>query len=561
MSYTYDRESFRENFEREFIWLNGFMRNVRRYGTKIALIDPSIDKSWTYSELNGDCNKLANALKADGIRQSDILLMQLYNSPQFVFGYIASHKTGAVANPINFNLSAGETAEIIEHNKPKVYIYDADIINTAASALEISRHKPDVILVVNNSGKEIDMPEGHILYDEYVSKSSTNDIPVDFEPNVYNESLRLQTSGTTATPKEVPLNNMNEILSAHNLIMDLGLKSSDVTMNLTPWFHRGGIHSTGPTTIFYLGGTTVIMRSFNPKNAVRYINEYKITYLTAVPAVLHPMCARLEKYNEELPSLKGILSMGAPLEREACIRFMTRLTPNIYNGYGTTETLWNLFLGPDDLPERSGFTGRASTDDEVRLVKIHDDRRAEPDELVSMDEIEKGEIIIKCPAKTGYSYADNSDITEKKYYKGWFYTGDVGVWNKDGYVRIIGRKDDMIISMGENVYPARIEEIINEHPKVSECIVTGIHHKTKGEVIAAYVIPADDSLTVSELVEHCTSSPHLSKYQIPRYYRFVSDIPRTATGKKQHYLIRKQAQQDLENGLFERKSLSMAYAT
>lgn len=553
MEYTYDSKMFRETFEKEVNWISGFMRNVRRYGGKPALIEPAMNLSWTYSELNAECNRLANAFKADGVKKNDIVTIQLYNSQQFAFSYIAAHKTGAIINPINFNISPGETAEIINHNKPKVFIYDIEIEQTVIKALEMSEYKPDVILVVNNTRDSASLPEGHIPYDDYVSGQSTENPPADFEVNVYDESVRLQTSGTTATPKGVPLNNINEIMSAHNLIMDLGLTNREVTMNLTPWFHRGGIHSTGPGTIFYLGGSTVIMRSFNPKLCLKYMEKYKISFITAVPAVLHPLCARLEHHSADISSLRGILSMGAPLEREACIRFMNMLTPNIYNGYGTTESLWNLFLGPEDLPEMSGYTGRANMDDDVRVVKVYDDRRAEPYELAAMDEVETGEVIIHCPLKTAYCYADNPKTTGEKFYKGWLYTGDLGIWNSDQYVTIVGRKDDMIISMGENIYPARIEEIINRHPKVSECIITGVHDKKKGEVVVAYVIPSDDSLTVAELIAYCAQSPNISHYQAPRYYRFVSELPHTATGKKQHYIIKQQAQKDFENGLLKRK--------
>ncbi len=551
--YTYDAEQFKETFEREFTWIAGFMRNVRRFGKKTALIDPALSKSWTYEELNADSNRLAHALQKDGVGRGSVVMMQLFNSPQFCFGYLASHKIGAVCNPVNFQLSPGETAEIMEHNKPKVFLYDTDIMATACQALNISRHQPEIILAVRGVHGAAALPEGHIDYETYVGGCPDREPETDFEPNIYRESLRLQTSGTTATPKGVPFNQINEVFSAHNLIIDLGLTSRDITMNLTPWFHRGGIHTTGPATIFYIGGTTVILRAFSPNPAVKYITEYQITYLTAVPAVLHLLCTALERYPADVSCLKGILSMGAPLEKEACIRFMRLLTPNIYNGYGTTESLCNLFLYPWDLPEMSGYTGRACVDDEVRIIKYYDDRRAEPEEVAAADGKEIGEVIIKCPAKSAYCYAGNPEVTREKFYKGWLYTGDLGTWDAAHYVKIAGRKDDMIICMGENIYPARIEEVINKHPKVEECIVTSVSDKRKGEIVVAFVIPKDASLTISELVEYCGSSPHLSAYQVPKYYRLVDRLPQTATGKKQHYIARQQAQQDFEAGRMKRK--------
>ena len=198
MYLTYNAEMFKKTFESEFTWLNGFMRNVHRFGYKTAAIDQATEKVWSYSELNNDANKLANAMKKDGVKKNDVVFVQLFNSPQFLFGYIASQKIGAIINPANFNLSPGETAEIIGHNEPKVYIYDIEIVDTAVKALELSKHKPDIVIAVNNSLKEINLPEGHILFDDYVKDSLTEDPPIDFEPYIYDEVVRLQTSGPRA---------------------------------------------------------------------------------------------------------------------------------------------------------------------------------------------------------------------------------------------------------------------------------------------------------------------------------------------------------------------------
>lgn len=553
MELTYNADMFINTFEHEFTWLNGFMRNVSRFSDRNAAVNAANGQVWSYAELNSDSNKLANALKDTGLVKSDVVFVQLYNSPQFLFSQIASQKIGAIFNPANFNLSPGETAEIIEHNKPKAYIYDAEIMDTAVNALEISSHKPEVVIAVNNSNKEISVPDGHIDYEAYTAQRSTENPPIDFNPHIYDEVIRLQTSGTTGTPKGVPLNNINEVLSAHDVIMHYPLNPTDVTMNMTPWFHRGGIHSGGPTPTLYAGASLIIYRTFNPKTCLDCVEKFGITYLTGVPSVLTLLATRQEKHPADISTLKGITTMGSPLEKEACIRFQNTLTPNIFNGYGTTETFWNTFLRPYDLPDMAGTAGRSCTDDEVRLVNVYDDKKAEPDDVVPADNITEGEIIIKSPAKTTYCYINNEKATEEKFYKGWMYTGDIGTWDDKQFVTVAGRKDDMIISKGENIYPARIEEVINRHPKVNECIVTGVPDSTRGESIAAYVIKEDDSLTVAELIEYCQESPNLSKYQVPRYYRFVNELPQTATGKKQHFKIKEQAKLDLENGLLLRK--------
>lgn len=553
MSYTYDISMFKETFESEFTWLNGFMRNVRRFRDRTALFDPVSGKKWSYHKLNRECNKFANAMKNSGVKKSDIIFNQLYNSPYFVFSYISPQKLGAIANPANFNLSPGETAEIINHNKPVVYIYDSAITDTAVKALEIATHKPKVVIMADYLKKYDEAPEGHIKYEDYVKGADDKNPPVDFEPHIYDEVLRLQTSGTTGTPKGVPLNNINEVLSAHDVIMHFPLSPYDKTMNMTPWFHRGGIHSGGITPTLYAGGEIVIMRDFHPKTTLEYVEKYKITFLIGVPSVLGLLTTRQEKHPKNISSLKGIITMGSPLETKECIRFQETLTPNIFNGYGTTESFWNTFLRPQDLPAMSGTAGRSCTDDEVRIVKIYDDKKAEPDEIVPMDGKSEGEIIIKCPAKTTYCYIDNEEVTKEKFYKGYMYTGDVGTWDDNHFVSVAGRKDDMIISKGENIYPARIEEAINTFDRVKECIVTSVPDKTRGEAVVAYIIPADESLTISEVLEFCKNSPNLSKYQVPRYFRIIDSFPMTATGKKQHFKMKAQAKEDLANGLLLRK--------
>lgn len=549
MDLTYDCTMFKETFERDYTWLNGFMRNVRRFGYKPAVIDPVAKRQWTYEEFNADCNRLANALKESGVKKNDIIFVQLYNCLPFLHFYVAAQKIGAIFNPANFNFSPGETAEIITHNRAKVYAYDTEIADTAVKAIEMSTHKPELTIAVNSLHRDFTCPQGHTDYDRYTEGRSTENPPVDFSPHIYDEIVRLQTSGTTGTPKGVPINNINEVLSAHDVIMHFPLNVTDITMNMTPWFHRGGLHSGGPTPTLYVGAALVIMRTFNPKITLSYIERFGISFITGVPSILTLLASRQENHPKNISSLKGIVTMGSPLEKEACIRFQKLLSPNIFNGYGTTESFWNTFLRPFDLPEMSGSAGRSCTDDEVRVVKVYDDKKAEPDETVPTDNLTEGEVIIHCPAKSTYCYAGNEQATREKFYKGWMYTGDIGTWDKKQFITIAGRKDDMIISKGENIYPARIEEVLNLHPKVEECIVTGVPDSTRGEVLAAYVIPSDDSLTVSELLSYCAESPNLSKYQTPKFYRFVSELPRTATGKKQHFVIKNQAKEDLKNGL------------
>ncbi|MBE6354686.1 AMP-binding protein [Treponema sp.] len=548
---TYDDRMFRDTFEHEYTWLNGFMRNVRRYSKSTALIDPDQNLTLTYEQLNSEANKFAAALKNAGLGKNDVVMAALRNSPAFAISYIAPRKIGAILLAANAQLAAGEMALLIEHNKPKAIIYSANASEVVTQAVKLSEHKPAVVILADNIEK-ISVPEGQISYGDFIKSMPDTDPQMECRPHIYDEVLRLCTSGTTALPKSVPINDINEVLSAHDVIMQYPLSRLDRTLNMTPWFHRGGCHCAGPGPAFYVGASIVVMRNFKPQTVLDWTSKYKITFLMGAPANLEMLSKIQERDKKDISSLKGIITMGAPLSRSDCIRYSNALTPNIFNGYGTTETFWNSFLRPYDLPDGAGSVGSSCIDDEVRVVKIYEDRRAEPDEMEEHDRISEGEIIIKSPAKSSCSYYKNEKITQERYYKGWYYTGDTGTWDENWVVTIRGRKDDMMVVSGENIYPTQIEEAVNEHPKVKDCIVTSVPDKIRGQAVAAYIVAEDPSVTIEEISEFCKNSPMLSKYKRPRYYAIIKEIPRTATGKKMHYQMKERAKIDLETGFLRR---------
>lgn len=548
---TYDDSMFIDTFEHEYTWINGFLRNVRRYRDHTAIIDPETDRTWTYEQLNREANMLANALRSDGIKKDDVVMVILRNCPVFAVCYTGPRKIGAILMQANFNLASGECALLMNHNKPKVIIYSANVAPMIEQAVKLAEEKPSRLILADNI-EGIQIPRGHVSYEDYIKDSSPEEPAGDFRPHIYDEVLRLTTSGTTALPKSVPINDINEVLSAHDVIMQYPLDRNDVTMNMTPWFHRGGCHCAGPGPVFYVGGTVVIMRIFKPQNALDWVKKYSITYLMGAPANLEMLTRAQEHESRDLSGLRGIVTMGAPLSRSDCMRYMEKLTKNIYNGYGTTETFWNAFLRPYDLPEGAGSVGGSCIDDEVRVVRIYDDAKAECDDTVPHDSVTEGEIIIKAPGKSSYSYYNNPEMNRQKYYKGWYYTGDTGTWDENSIVTIKGRKDDMMVVSGENIYPSQIEEAICGHPMVKNCMVVPVPDKVRGQCAAAYVIAENDSLTIKELSEFCANSPMLSSYKRPRYFAIVKELPFTATGKKQHYLLRKQAPEDLEKGILKR---------
>ncbi len=538
---------FKSIFESRYTWLEGFMRNVRRYSSKPAMICPETETAWTYRALNESCNRLTNRLAADGFGKGDVLMVQLLNCPEFVFAYLAAHKAHGVCCPVSYRLSPGELAHHIGDSQPMVLIFDMDHKAYILEALGLSGFRPKRLVVTDGES------DGEVLsYADYVAGASDGEPAPVCNYSIYDETTRLYTSGTTGQPKGVAMTSINEVLSAHDVMIHFPMSYKDVTMNTTPWFHRGGLHCAGPCPTLYAGGTMIIMRKFDAVKTLKYIAQYKITFVVGVPTVLEELADAQERLGYDLSTLKGIVTMGSPLERSACIRFQQVLTLNIFNGYGTTETFWNTFLRPFDLPDNAGTAGASCVDDDVRVVKVYEDHRAEPDDLASTDGQEVGEVIICSPAKSPYAYVNNEEETDRKYYKDFIYTNDLATWDEHQFITIVGRKDDMIISSGENIYPAEIEAVLNTHAKVKDCIVTSVPDKMRGQMVTAYVVRSDDSLTPEELDDYCKASPDMANFKRPRFYRFVSQILFSATGKKLHVKIKEAAEEDLKNGLLYR---------
>jgi acyl-CoA synthetase (AMP-forming)/AMP-acid ligase II len=543
--YRYDAAAFRDVFERRFTYLAGVRRNSHRYASRQALHDPASGRRWTYAQLWEDSGRLATGLAGAGVAAGEAVVFSLFNCPEFVLLWLAAQRLGAIAAPINFRLSPGEVAHVLDDSRPRAYVYDAALARIAQDALARAGHAPAVLVAVGDG----DAAPG---LQTFMAPASAGDGPLPpAEFTVYDETTRLYTSGTTGMPKGVSLNGLVDVLSAHDVIMHFPLSPEDRTLNMTPWFHRGGLYSGGPNPVLYCGAESVALRAFDPATVLDWVQERGLTFLIGAPTNLAMLTAEQATRPRDLSTLTGIVTMGAPLDREACLRYQEVLTPRIFNGYGTTEAFWNTFLRPGDLPDHAGSAGRACTDDDVAVVRIHDDRQAEPGDHAAKDGREVGEVVVRS-VKAGYAYVNQPEEQEARFRDGWLYIGDLATWDADEYVTIVGRKDDMIISGGENVHPTQVEAVLAEHPGVIDAAVVGLPDERWGELVVAYVVADDPRLDAAALEAHCHGHPMLAGFKRPRAYRFVSELPMTATGKKVHYQLREQAVRDAGDGVLVR---------
>ncbi len=544
--YRYDATVFRAVFEHHFTYLAGIQRNSHRFANRPALHDPATRRRWTYAELWNDAGRLADALGAQGIRPGDAVVQCLFNGPEFVLTWLAAQRLGAIPAPINFRLSAGEIAYVLDDSQPAAFVYDQTLATTAADAITRAEHQPRLLIAVGEDAAPA------TSFDDLLRDGDPDSDPQPpADATVYDESTRLYTSGTTGMPKGVSLPSLVDVLSAHDVIMHFPLSPQDRTLNMTPWFHRGGLYSGGPNPVLYVGAESVALRAFDPATVLDWVQEHRLTFLIGAPTNLAMLTAEQTARPRDLSSLNGIVTMGAPLDREACLRYQEALTTRVFNGYGTTEAFWNTFLRPSDLPEHAGSAGRACTDDDVAVVKIYEDRTADPSDHAAKDGTEVGEVAVRS-IKAGYAYVNQPEEQALRFRDGWLYIGDLATWDADEYVTIVGRKDDMIISGGENVHPIQVEAVLSEHPGIADSAVVGVPDERWGQLVVAYVVASDPALDAAACEAHCQGHPMLAAYKRPRAYRFVSELPMTATGKKVHYQLREQAVRDAADGLLLR---------
>ena len=542
-----DYSIFKEVWEREYTVTRQLYRTCLKWPEKTAIIDPFRNRTLTFKQWDEEANQFANALLDAGCTTYDSVMGDLFNTYEWFILYMGCAKARCKFPSMNFMLPEGQVCRLMDDSEVVVFVYDVSLKDMALKAIELAKIKPKVCIMVGPG----EVPKGHVSYEKFIEGKPKTSPKTEKDVVWVDPLLGLYTSGTTGVPKGFTLN--HGIIFFDNMMTAGTHKIDDqcVTIATNPLFHRGG-NTTGVLPVLHCGGSVVIMRSFDENVALDLIEKHKVSHMVSAPVIYERMCQAQEAKPRNVSSLRALTSMGAPLDVTGCLRCMKILCPGVYNGYGTADQHWVTMLKPWELPERAGTIGLAITEDMIKLVRIDLGRRGDPNNPADdcpKDEVTEGEVALRTMHGC-YGYIDRpEDEAKGLLYRGWQLPGDTAVWDKDSYITIRGRMDDMIITGAENVHPVVVEDALKEHPGVIDAFVTGAPSKAWGESIVAYVALKDPKITEKDLDEFCKSHPRLARYQRPKYYKIVDvkDLPFNAAGKKLHYLIKERAKKDFPN--------------
>jgi fatty-acyl-CoA synthase len=454
----------------------------------------------TYGELADRVARLAGGLRAEGVGPGDVVALLSYNCPELLEALFAANHLAAVAMPINWRLAAPEVRYILEHAEAKALVLD-----------------PELQALGDEAAKDLDLVR--------LSTTALADVraePVPLVPAEGDHVHRLMyTSGTTGRPKGVMLTHAN--LAWKNLahLVEFGFTSDDLGLACGPLYHVGALDLT-TTSLIAAGATTIIHRTFDAAAVVDEIERSKVTVVWLAPAMVNAIMALPDVEQRDLSSVRLIINGGEKMPIPLIERIQ-RAFPSAWmaDAYGLTETVsGDTFLDRDNLITKLGSVGRPCLHLELD-VWDEDGRSVAPGE--------RGEIVLRGP-KVFKGYWKDPEATERAFAGGWFHTGDIGVRDEDGYLFIVDRLKDMIVSGGENIAGSEVERVLYEHDAVLEAAVVGRPDERWGEVPVAFVVLKDGSTTTpDELVEHCRSQ--LARFKVPKAVTLIDALPRNPSGK------------------------------
>lgn len=488
-------------------------RIVNSFSDKKAII--CNEKEFTYKQFYSRVAKLANVLQKLGVKKSDKLAIIHKNCHYFLESYFGVIHTGAVLVPLNHQISTSELAFILKNSETKLILTNSNFSKKAEEACE--RLKQDIKIIY--TGKEYE----NLITSTYSALPSVDINSEDIAQIYY-------TSGTTGRAKGVLLSHKNVYLHATRTIDELKLTDSDVWLHAAPLFHLADAWATWAITL--VGGSHILQGSFDPKNICKTIQNQKVTLTNLVPTMYYRLVNYPEVNRFDYASLRVLLSGGAPISPKLIKKIMETFKCDYIQTYGMTET--SPFLTMSILKNHlrslsyekqlkyKSTTGRTFKGVELKVVN-------QKGEEIKCDNTDVGEIIVKGDTITK-GYWKMPEETRKAFKKGWFYTGDLAVIDKEGYVTIVDRKGDMIITGGENVYSIEVENILYTHPSILEVAVIGFPDEEWGEIVKAFIVlKRGEKVTENEIIEFCKEK--LSSYKVPKSIIFKDSLPKLGSGK------------------------------
>ena len=483
-----------------------------------ALVEVEAGRRFTFTALNERANRVANALTALGVRKGDRVALLLMNSVEFVESFFALAKIGAIIVPLNWRLVADELAFILGDSGTSVLIYGGEFRSTVAALAERARADATSKIAVREwlHVGAAETRDGFARDYEQL-----RDAAAATEPEIgaadEDELYIMYTSGTTGLPKGAVHTHRSVLWAQFTIGMTADVRYGDRYVIVLPLFHVGAL--TPQTGNVHRGVTTLLMRAFDPARMFQTIQDERATILLAVPAMLNFMLQLPDRARYDCSSLRWAMSGAAPVP-VTLIESYAKLGIEVHQVYGLTESCGPACLvSPDDAITRAGSTGKAFFHTDVRVVDQNGADVA-PGDL--------GEVICR-GAHIMKGYWNRPEATAETIRDGWLYTGDLATIDADGFIYIADRKKDMIISGGENVYPAEIENVILSHPNVREVAVIGQASAKWGESPLAIVVKKDESLSERDVLDHCNGK--LARYKLPKSVRFIDEIPRNPAGK------------------------------